>query len=755
MRIFLLLISLFLLPNAVYLQDAGFLDSLERELENSRNKKDSVKILDDLAWFSRNSHPEEALEYAHKQLVLAKQLEEPRWTGRAYNNLGIICYQKRNYDKALGYYKRSLDARLKEGDQKAISSCYNNIALVYEDMGQYPKALEYHIKALKVNRDIGYEGGIASTYNNLGNIYRQQGDYRKAQENYLKSLRIKDRLNDREGLSVTYNNMALLFTHQKRYQKALGYYQKGLEIDKEGNNRLGIAISNNNIGMVYQKMGKNSKALEHYEMALEDLKDLGLKDGLADIYSNMGTIYQGMEDKKEAIRFLKLALETDRKTGNLLGEAKSLNHLGSFYLQEDAPYMAKKYFEKGLNLSGKIGTKPMEVELYKNLSSVYEQIHRYKKALQYQRQYSKLKNELMDSAKAEALADAEMKYETRKKEKEIQLLKKKNELEQAKVKRQEIVIGFVIIGLVILLILSLVLYRLYIKKQEALKLQEEQKDEIQFKNWQLEKQKEEIKSQKRNIVDQNFSLSQKNEDLKDLNEEKDQIIGILAHDLRGPLSHISGLVDILKLDNGNMSEEQKESLYHLEHSVWQVDELIRKLLDINRIKARGIRAKLQPASIKKIMENVIGGYRDIAGRKDINFDIQWEEKDYRGKVDVLLARQVFENLLSNAVKFSPPGSRIEIKMKKESDYICTEIIDEGPGLRKEDFGKLFRKFQKLSAKPTWGEPSTGLGLSIVKKFVDCLKGQVSVENAPSKGAWATVRFPVEKRSTSKKKKVSA
>jgi signal transduction histidine kinase len=110
-------------------------------------------------------------------------------------------------------------------------------------------------------------------------------------------------------------------------------------------------------------------------------------------------------------------------------------------------------------------------------------------------------------------------------------------------------------------------------------------------------------------------------------------------------------------------------------------------------------------------------------------------------IDPILMVQVLENLLSNAVKYSPPGKSIFIRVKKEASAVRLEVEDQGPGLSAEDQKKLFGKFARLSAKPTGGENSTGLGLSIVKKMVEAMNGQVWCESQPGRGATFILMLP--------------
>jgi signal transduction histidine kinase len=112
-------------------------------------------------------------------------------------------------------------------------------------------------------------------------------------------------------------------------------------------------------------------------------------------------------------------------------------------------------------------------------------------------------------------------------------------------------------------------------------------------------------------------------------------------------------------------------------------------------------------------------------------------------VDADRIREAIDNLVSNAVKYSPLGGAIDIMVTQEPETICIQVKDQGAGLSPEDLSRLFGRFQRLSAKPTAGETSTGLGLSIVKRIVDLHGGRVTVESAgPAKGATFNMQLPV-------------
>jgi signal transduction histidine kinase len=254
----------------------------------------------------------------------------------------------------------------------------------------------------------------------------------------------------------------------------------------------------------------------------------------------------------------------------------------------------------------------------------------------------------------------------------------------------------------------------------------------------IQDQKEKLTHANQNISLQKAEIEQSNKKLQELNQEKNNIIGIVAHDLKNPLTSALTMANILKNEHNNLTEDQQLCIGIIEKSIVRMHDMISRLLDIKKIEDKIIQLKLEKVNLEKIIQDVNKNLLNEINRKKIHFSVVAEE--LYAKVDPDYAVQVFENLLSNAIKFSPPEKNITVKLLKNNGKARAEIIDEGPGLTDEDKKKVFGKFQRLSAKPTGGEQSTGLGLSIVKKYVEAMNGKVWCESEFGKGANFIVEF---------------
>ncbi|MCU0444676.1 MAG: ATP-binding protein [Microscillaceae bacterium] len=228
--------------------------------------------------------------------------------------------------------------------------------------------------------------------------------------------------------------------------------------------------------------------------------------------------------------------------------------------------------------------------------------------------------------------------------------------------------------------------------------------------------------------------------LAELNLEKNHLIGIVAHDLRNPLHNIYGLAQVIQLNSENLSPKQADYLRKIIDSVARLNALINKVLDLKAIESSTINLQLQSVDLLKVLHQVQTNLLHEAQRKNIVLRLDYSSEPLISELDENYTYQVFENLISNALKFSQPNEQILIQLSRQNGSIYTTIQDNGPGIKPEEKTKLFGKFQKLSAKPTAGEHSVGLGLSIVKKYVELMQGKVWCESEVGKGATFIVEF---------------
>jgi signal transduction histidine kinase len=242
-------------------------------------------------------------------------------------------------------------------------------------------------------------------------------------------------------------------------------------------------------------------------------------------------------------------------------------------------------------------------------------------------------------------------------------------------------------------------------------------------------------------VQTHLELKHARERLREMNEEKNEFMGIAAHDLRSPLNAVKGYPEMMFEEDGMQRQEQVDLLRRIHDAAGRMAEMAQNLLDVNRIERGEMQLRLAPTDLASAVAAVLETQRPRAAAKQQTLHRQNEADAVLVLADSTVLTQVIENLVSNAVKYSPSGKDIFVRLKKHAQSVRVEVQDEGPGLSAEDQKKLFGKFARLSAKPTGGEHSTGLGLSIVKKMVEAMNGKVWCESELGRGATFIVEFP--------------
>ena len=254
----------------------------------------------------------------------------------------------------------------------------------------------------------------------------------------------------------------------------------------------------------------------------------------------------------------------------------------------------------------------------------------------------------------------------------------------------------------------------------------------------IQEQTENLKKANEDISNKNLEIEKANEELIELNNEKNNLIGILAHDLRNPLTSSLSIASNLESNSDYLKEDDKASMSFLVSALNRMNDMIAKILDIRMIEQKRINLNCEKMDFEQVLQEVFTNFKSVANSKKIKLKL--ESKSIFGIADRNYLIQIFENLLSNAIKFSPPNRKVWSKLEEQNGEIRISFTDEGPGLSADDIKKLFKPFQRLSTQPTAGEKSTGLGLSIVKKYVDIMGGRVWCESEPGKGANFIVTF---------------
>ncbi len=231
-------------------------------------------------------------------------------------------------------------------------------------------------------------------------------------------------------------------------------------------------------------------------------------------------------------------------------------------------------------------------------------------------------------------------------------------------------------------------------------------------------------------------------ELEKLNEEKNEFIGIAAHDLRNPLQVIDGYSRLLLSESfGALNAEQRQMVAAISRNSDFMLRLITDLLHISRIEAGKLQLDMQPTDIVEVIRKNVQLNQLLAHQKEIDLRFNCNEEQLTLLIDTQKIEQVLNNLLQNANKFSYPSTVVTVGLNRTERGALISVQDQGQGIPAEEMDRLFKPFQKTSVQSTGGEPSTGLGLAIARRIVVGHQGEIWAESQPGAGSTFYVRLP--------------
>lgn len=695
-------------------------DSHEKDLEKKIKDAKGIEranLLNDLAYSLRNKNPDKAIEIATEAANLSKSLSFKQGIGRSHLTIGWCEFLKNNNKKSLEESNTALKIFRELKDNENLAYVYNSLGNIYNSMGDFDKALEYYNQGLGLHRNTSNSRGESHTLNNIGLVYYRKGDYSNALKHHLFSLAIKQQLKDKSGEATSLIQIGDVYHRIGDHANALENLLKAMMIKRETFDRYGEGSALNSIGNVYCDLEDFNKSLEYYKKAYALFKELKDRSGEALTLGNLANIYLYTNKFKNALKYYKNSEKILEELNDKENIATTFVNIGNTYVRMGKFRDAVEFYNKGLTLSRKIGIKRGQALSLLGLGQAY--------------------TGLKDKKNAEVNLNEALKITNATGSKEI-TFKVLKELSNVHEKSGD--------------------YRKALEyiKEHHVKQKEifNEESDRKVKNLQIMHQVENAKIEAEIYKLKNVELAKAlndvetlNKDLKKLNDEKNDLLGIVAHDLRNPISSLIMLGDAIKdtLSSDKVeTTEIMEYAHDIEVTSKRTLDILTNLLDINAFESGKFKFNIKKLSINKIISKVLEAQSDYAAGKNISIISKITGVEYYILADESAAEQVITNLVNNAIKYSPPNKKVNISLKKDKEKILFSVKDNGPGISKADQEKLFTKFAKLNNKPTGGEIATGLGLYIVKKLMEKMKGEVTYKTKTGSGSEFTLHFPSAK-----------
>jgi len=563
---------------------------------------------------------------------------------------------------------------------------------------QYAKALPLFIESYNLYKSIGDTVGMSSAKNNIAITYSYQGLIEKSLEMQRENLALLENTQFHNEIAKTLNNIAVDLKNLGQLSHALNYYFKALEIAEKHNLRSAIGNYCNNIGNIYIETNNLDSALYYFQKSLTIRLETNDKQGIKNTYQGLGQYYSNTKNYKKAI----------------------------------------EYFEKSMTIAKEIGIVYEIASTAKDLSKIYAKVGDFKKAYKNKSLYSQMNDSLKSVEVVQLITRIELESAFEK-EREVQrLAKEKTEAENKLTQlRQKNFRNILLIVLLVLILLIALVYRNYLLKKHH--------------NIALSIHNNEILEQKEEILAQRNSIETQKKHLQELNDTKDKLFSIIAHDLINPLGAMLGLSENMIGSIKQCEDENVKSNFILLHqTIWHTFSLLQNLLEWAKTQTGRIAFNPMPAKLNEIIDGNIELHKLMLYKKNLSLQFT-SNGNALVFVDQNMLNTIIRNLISNAIKFTPENGKIDIHyfdcedskdlVGCEENFVLLSIKDTGVGIEKNIIDKLFNINVGYTSYGTNNEKGTGLGLALSKEFVDMNRGKIWVESELGIGTTFKIALP--------------
>lgn len=608
-------------------------------------------------------------------LNVLKNAKHDTVRARLYVEAGNLL-EREKPDSSLFYYQKALTLIEKEIQRHDVQDkfkllhavCFRNIGKAQYNKGCLDLALEFYMKSLKAYENIKninskstddkIKKGISKCFIGIGSIHSDLGSYDKAMEYYSKALVISGELGDDKGIFIASIYLGNIYQLKGNYGNAIEYYNKSLIIAEKLNDIDGIYSIQNNMGITYAILGDSAgnnitatanynKAINYFGKSLIIAEKLNSKYYFSAVTGNIGSLNIKLKDYKNAIKNAEMSIMAAK-------EVKALQFENNGY------YILKEAY----SFSGN-----------------------YKKALEYSDMFISTKDSLYNAAKSKQIIDIQAKYETEKKDNEIILLKKNDEIKNYQIGQQKANTWLITIVSVFIIIVILAIYN-FIRIRQKEKFSREL-----------------IKQQKHGILAVN-----------DMQEKERIRIAMDLHDGIGQL--LSGIkMNFYKFETGNPGEvHERKELY--EKTLNLIDEAC---TEIRSVSHQMIPKTLINSGLKDAAEQLLTGLFSDAGLKS---DITVHGLNIRNKMVEIQLYRILQEIAGNIVKHAQ-AKQVSVALVQDNSDITLIAEDDGIGFT--DKGK-----------------AKGIGLSNMRTRVDSLNGSFSINKGINEGTIVTIKINLDK-----------
>ncbi|MEP2571066.1 MAG: tetratricopeptide repeat protein [Balneola sp.] len=591
-------------------------------------------------------------------------------------------------------------------ESRARPHFYNQLAAAYSYKGQPIQSIENYTKALDfvyLMTDDRQDHTKAAILVNMASAYQKLGDKANTFSNYLEGLKFAESSKDTVFTVITLNNLGDAYNTYLDFDKADYYLEKAMELALEKDYKSELLRIYLNLGNTKTSLDEIDEALNYYDKALALNKIVRPDTPPFQITYNLGNLYLKKMDFKKAKDFYEESLGYCEALNIPQGAYYNYRGLGDLYSKFSQPNTAIEYYSKALDVATKLNLNQFVLELNEKMYISYKQTGSIDKALSHLETFKALSDSISKIEAENTLSELESKIELDRQTQINRLLEEK-QTEQESLLRlgQRLNISAVVVIIIILLFL----YFIFKTGRERKKI--------------------------------NGILNEQKEELEQLNQTKDKLFAIVAHDLRSPMASMQGILYLI--NSSDMSpKEIKELALSLEPTLQKNVDTLDDLLAWARKQMSGISIDLKHTDSYPIVEDVISKQVFQFEAKQIKVESLLDKNTFIF-VDENAFRLIIRNLLANSIKFTESGGTITFDSTYEDHHVIFSITDTGIGIP-ESLQKNIFEDNAATRQGTNKEVGTGFGLSLCKEFVLRMNGDIYYESTEGEGTTFFVKLP--------------
>jgi len=439
---------------------AGTIEELKQQLPNATGDR-RVEVLLQLGAEYRYKAPDQVIHYAGEAIRAAEAISLPAGVARGLLLQATGYFQLGEFQQALASYQAGFDRAKAVNLPDVMGGCLNGIAAVEMKRGEVLAALDHFEQALAFLEQAGDKEKLAGIHNNIAIIYYNRGDYDEALDYMFKAQLLYEELRNEAGVGIVLNAIGNIYNKMDQPDQALHYFQQALAIAESTEHKQLKASCLVNMGEIFSRKSAWADALKQNIQALAVARELGNREYTAVCLNNIGDARREMGDNAAALENYLASLKIFEEMNARPRITISYLNIGKLYLRDNQPRQAESYLSEAFRLAGETEELNFQREAADLLHQLYEKQGDFQKALQYQKIQTDLREKIFSGENITRIATLEARYETEKKQQQIELLQREREIGELQIKRQRLWMILITTAMLLGAVITFFLYRRY------------------------------------------------------------------------------------------------------------------------------------------------------------------------------------------------------------------------------------------------------------------------------------------------------